>query len=634
MGWTDTTSHAETEDTANYLSRRRKPKRPRSVRWILVAGTVVVLAAAAVYFVFFRAYDNGPRPVEVDGQNVQHIDGFQVHAKTFVSRSQAAAFLKRIGDEKTLVSTTTKSFRGQSYIRAAGLVEALNRSGDKTRFSKGKFTVKLKTGQHYSYDLKGNQIRQQEVRVNGKLAARFLDVYHNEAPYIPAQTAAHILSQAGLKSSWDGRQMHISLTKAPQLTPVPKSSYDKVIAFGQGSAIYVPSYAWRSIDYIPLYSLDTVLHQLGLDASVSSWRWNVSSGNGSTIAAVAKASSGAGDTGIAADSNSNSNPSGTVHPLNLTTHRHRQVLAFVPFYSGNTADFKDALGYHSSYNALAEDIWTIDASGDLTGAAPAGTTVQASSAGYSVYAMITNLTTKGFSATEMTAVLSNSVNRTRLHNQLLKLVQSKDYAGVMLDFESIPPSNEAAYSRFVSSLAAALHAEGKRLEVAVPALTGASQSGLNGAYNLAKIGQAADEVVVMAYDYSYFGGPAGPIAPIPWVQQVLAYTISEIPSSKVVLGLDAYGYDWSGKHTTAVSLKNVSSFVKKRHIQPQWNKSAEAPWFQWTDSKGNVHTVYYENGKSTSAKLDLASTYGAGGVAVWRAGLEDNAVLNALAKYK
>jgi spore germination protein YaaH len=204
---------------------------------------------------------------------------------------------------------------------------------------------------------------------------------------------------------------------------------------------------------------------------------------------------------------------------------------------------------------------------------------------------------------------------------------------VVLDFESIPAANRAAYTNFVTGLAKSLHAEGKRLEVVVPPDTGSANEPWNNAYDQAKIGAAADAVVVMAYDYSYVGGKPGPIAPLPWVQQVLAYTISRVPVNKVLLGVDTYGYDWTGNQTSAVSLTSVDSFLASRHIQPQWDANAQAPWYTWTDSNGAVHTVYYENARSTQAKLALANLYGIEGVAVWRAGLEDNAVLGVLATY-
>ena len=42
----------------------------------------------------------------------------------------------------------------------------------------------------------------------------------------------------------------------------------------------------------------------------------------------------------------------------------------------------------------------------------------------------------------------------------------------------------------------------------------------------------------MAYDYSVSGGP---IAPLPWVERILAYAVSVVPSGKVQLGVPAYG---------------------------------------------------------------------------------------------
>lgn len=51
-------------------------------------------------------------------------------------------------------------------------------------------------------------------------------------------------------------------------------------------------------------------------------------------------------------------------------------------------------------------------------------------------------------------------------------------------------------------------------------------------------------VLVMAYDYSYQGGPPGPIDPRWWVRQVLAFAAHSIPLAKLQVGLPAYACDW------------------------------------------------------------------------------------------
>lgn len=584
---------------------RRNGRGPRSRRrlWLLLVLLLVIIAAI-VYVTAFHVSQVGPRTVLVNGEDVGSVDGISVRGTTFINRSEAQTFLEHIQAGHVKLPTATKNYHGVDYLSLPDLVHTLNRHGDKTSYAADRLSVTLPASQHYTYQEKGDTVRQQAVWVNGQLSGYALDVYHDEANYLPASELAVLLTQEGLKAAWDGHQLDIALTgKASPTAAVERPGEDGAIAFGNGKLIYAPDLKWLGQTYLPVNSLSAALRQVGYTDTLSTWKWSLRS-----------KASGAGTSG--------------------TTSASKPVsLGFVPFYSGDLAAYDDVLHHPSSYNALASDTWTVDANGSLSGSAPAGAGSQAAAAGDTVYAMIANLGGQGFDAHLMSTILSDQTRSTRLRDDIAKVVANDGYDGAMLDFETIPKANRAAYTAFVQSLAGALHAEGKRLSIVIPPDTGYGNEPWNGAYDVAKLGAAADTVVVMAYDYSYVGGPAGPIAPIPWVQQVLAYTVSRVPADKVLLGVDAYGYDWSGKHTTPVSLPQVADFLSARHIQPSWNASAEAPWYTWTDSHGAKHTVYYENAKSTKAKLALAQTYGVRGVALWRAGLEDEAVLGALAGY-
>ena len=58
------------------------------------------------------------------------------------------------------------------------------------------------------------------------------------------------------------------------------------------------------------------------------------------------------------------------------------------------------------------------------------------------------------------------------------------------------------------------------------------------------LGQAADAVLLMTYEWGYTYGPPLAVAPLPQVQRVLDYALSVIPREKILLGVPTYGYDW------------------------------------------------------------------------------------------
>src|SRR5262249_17780310 len=123
---------------------------------------------------------------------------------------------------------------------------------------------------------------------------------------------------------------------------------------------------------------------------------------------------------------------------------------------------------------------------------------------------------------------------------IANLVAQHNYDGIELDYEHLwSKSDKPGYTALIQAVAAALHAQGKLLSLAVPAL--ASSSTDNG-YDYAALQQSADVLHLMGYDYHWLGGPhLGPIAPKGWIANVLANVQSLGAPQKFVLGVANYG---------------------------------------------------------------------------------------------
>jgi Bacterial Ig domain len=55
-----------------------------------------------------------------------------------------------------------------------------------------------------------------------------------------------------------------------------------------------------------------------------------------------------------------------------------------------------------------------------------------------------------------------------------------------------------------------------------------------------------------------------------------------------------------------------------------WDSASASPWFEYVSGSAR-HTVWFENGSSVGAKLDVTRVHDVGGIAVWRLGGEDPA---------
>lgn len=87
---------------------------------------------------------------------------------------------------------------------------------------------------------------------------------------------------------------------------------------------------------------------------------------------------------------------------------------------------------------------------------------------------------------------------------------------------------------------------GKKVSAALPAATEGNFSiGGENWLDYALFGAYFDHVAIMTYDFAWSGSAPGPIAPRFWIQQVYDWTVSQIPSEKVLMGIPAYGQNWS-----------------------------------------------------------------------------------------
>lgn len=225
----------------------------------------------------------------------------------------------------------------------------------------------------------------------------------------------------------------------------------------------------------------------------------------------------------------------------------------------------------------------------------------------------------------LVSTVINNPSLTQTHiTDIVNKVTSLGYSGIEIDYENLLSTDRTAYTSFVQNLAIALHTKGKTLTVVLPAKTSATQYP---AFDYVALGQASDELKIMAYDYSWSGSVAGSIAPYTWVNNVLAYAVTAISPTKLMLGVPDYGYDWVGTqgkgvlYSQAVATANSYGAVITEDAQ-------NGPHYSYT-LNGISHTVWFEDATSVSSLFDLANKYNVSGVAIWRLGGEDSGIYDA-----
>lgn len=244
--------------------------------------------------------------------------------------------------------------------------------------------------------------------------------------------------------------------------------------------------------------------------------------------------------------------------------------------------------------------------------------------GARVIPAIANYRNKDWDSATISAIMADPSKRARHADQIRRLAVERDYDGIDIDYEHLAAKDRGPFTQFVSTLAAALHSEGKVLSVTLhPKSSEPGPQPKNQAQDYAALGRVADQVRIMLYDYHWDTSAAGPLAPMPWVRTVMTWASSQVPPEKLVLGLGTYGYDWVGKNGVSLTWSEIIQRQKANKATLRYDSKAQAAWFSYTDRSGRLHQVWFENARSIAAKRALVKELHLGGIHYWRLGGED-----------
>ncbi len=291
-------------------------------------------------------------------------------------------------------------------------------------------------------------------------------------------------------------------------------------------------------------------------------------------------------------------------------------------YPGDKLSFNSLSNKKALVNSVAFFSYLVNEDGGLTGSVPEDGVKLAAGRNAKSLLLVHNVG-KYDSRDVVHKVLSVEKNRKNLERNILSLVREYGLKGINIDFEGVPAQDRANYNKLLSELSRLLKPGGFLLTVSIPAKTADNPSNAwYGAYDYRTIGKTADLVAVMTYEEHWSGGSPGPVASLPWVQRVMDYTVRNIPREKVLMGIPAYGYDWSAVGNKSVRWYKTGELISK-YGPAKWSNYASSPYLNYYDDKGKKHEVWFENKYSLGIKLNLAKSYGLGGIAIWRLGFED-----------
>ena len=241
--------------------------------------------------------------------------------------------------------------------------------------------------------------------------------------------------------------------------------------------------------------------------------------------------------------------------------------------------------------------------------------------------VVTNLENDAFSSELGSIILNDTGVQNKLLSTIEETAKAQGFRDIHFDFESLRGEDRDAYTNFLRKAKTRFSPLGWQVSIALAPKTSANQKGKwYEAHDYRAQGAVVDWLLIMTYEWGYSGGPAQAVSPIGPVRQVLTYAVSEIPSRKILMGQNLYGYDWTlpfvqGTTARAISPQQAINLARRYNVPISYDNDAQAPYFKYRDNEGKEHEVWFEDARSIQAKFNLIKELNLRGMSYWKLGL-------------
>ncbi len=226
----------------------------------------------------------------------------------------------------------------------------------------------------------------------------------------------------------------------------------------------------------------------------------------------------------------------------------------------------------------------------------------------------------GWQPDDVHQILIHPDRRATLIDNIESNLREHQFAGVNIDFESLGARDRAPLVTFMKELSARLKPQGLLVTQSVPPD--------DPAFDLKRLAQYEDYLLVMVYDEHEQSSAPGPVASETWFDDQLDRLGKILPPEKTVIGIGAYGYDWviGGTGGTEVKFSDVmaAAIANKAHVE--WDAETANPVLRYTDrtrTSAAQHEVWFLDAVTALNHLQDVSDQGFRGIGLWRLGAED-----------
>ncbi|REC75643.1 polysaccharide deacetylase family protein [Chryseobacterium rhizosphaerae] len=242
--------------------------------------------------------------------------------------------------------------------------------------------------------------------------------------------------------------------------------------------------------------------------------------------------------------------------------------------------------------------------------------------GVAAMPILSNNSDREFRSEGLGKVLNDPQKRTHLIQKITQQCIKYHFKGINIDFEDMNLDSDENLIAFMKELSETF--KKNQLLVTMDIMTD------NDDYNIQRLDPYVDYFVLMAYDEYSASGDAGPISSQKWIEEQTGKIVKKTAPNKIILGLGAYGYDWSSNSDDNASVTYMQAITKASASKAviDYNDNTFNLNYSYTDSKNLTHTVFFNDAASIFNTMRFSSEYPLAGTALWRLGSEDSRVWN------
>jgi hypothetical protein len=232
---------------------------------------------------------------------------------------------------------------------------------------------------------------------------------------------------------------------------------------------------------------------------------------------------------------------------------------------------------------------------------------------YLTITMMTDGSSSAWTSQQQSDYIARGITDNSYITSIVHEVQRLNYDGVIMDLEAgdrTYPNIQQLFATFNLRVWDALKPLHKLYGIALIHKLSDHDDyyNLNGFENWSLLGHVADFIVVMAVDQSFY--TPGPTVSIPWLKQLLAYTLQTMPQMlpHIIWELPLYGASWrlqGGNWTFEAGVNyqdgvNIASQIAPSQIDSNASdlNDPTCAHLVYTDSAGVKHSLWYHTAKN------------------------------------